>query len=135
MNRNDEMAADRHFAMVLLLLFLAAPAWHAFRGSLSLSQRPALLAAFGTGLLALLRPSAFRWGRRIWMGLGRLASRFTTPILLSLLWFGFLSPLAIWRRYRGQDPLNRCWKDTGDDTAWEERPRVPRPPSSYRLQF
>ena len=133
----DPVDADRSFALLLCLIFLAAPAWGAWQsfrsgGGTSSAMLPA---AFVIAVLGLLRPVSFRWARLLWMGLGRLAGRLVTPVVLTLLWILALTPIAAIRRLRGERPLDLRWKDGEDASAWVPRDRAPRSASSYRLQF
>jgi hypothetical protein len=58
-------------------------------------------------LLALVRPSWLRWIYRAWMRFGLLASRVTTPLLLGIVFFLMISPMAMVRRLRDKDPMQR----------------------------
>lgn len=59
-------------------------------------------------LLALIHPSWLRWTYRAWMRFGLLASRVTTPLLLGIVFFVMISPMAMVRRLRGRDPMQRA---------------------------
>jgi hypothetical protein len=58
-------------------------------------------------LLALTRPPWLRWIYRGWMRFGLLASRVTTPLLLGIVFFLIISPMAMVRRLMGKDPMQR----------------------------
>ena len=76
------------------LLDLAWPAW------------PWLVAA-PFWLLALVQPRWLRWIYRAWMRFGLLASRVMTPLVLGIVFFVMISPMAIVRRLMGKDPMRR----------------------------
>ena len=76
-------------------------------------------------LLALVHPSWLRGIYRGWMRFGLLASRVTTPLLLGIVFFVMISPMAIVRRLRGKDPMQRAF-DPGQDSYRVRSTRSPR---------
>jgi hypothetical protein len=59
-------------------------------------------------LLALVRPLWLRWIYRAWMRFGLLASRVMTPLVLGIVFFVMISPMAMVRRLMGKDPMHRA---------------------------
>ena len=59
--------------------------------------------------LALIYPLWLRWIYRAWMRFGLLASRVMTPLVLGIVFFGMISPMALARRLRGNDPMQRAF--------------------------
>jgi len=59
-------------------------------------------------LLALIRPEWLRWIYRAWMRFGLLASRVMTPLVLGIVFFVMISPMALIRRLMGSDPMQRA---------------------------
>lgn len=57
--------------------------------------------------LALLRPLWLRWIYRAWMRFGLLASRVMTPLVLGIVFFAMIAPMALIRRIFGNDPMQR----------------------------
>ncbi len=58
-------------------------------------------------LLGIVRPAWLRPVYRGWMRFGLLASRVMTPLILGIVFFGMITPMALVRRLRGSDPLQR----------------------------
>ena len=58
--------------------------------------------------LALIQPKWLRWIYRTWMRFGLLASRVMTPLVLGIVFFVMISPMAIVRRLMGKDPMQRA---------------------------
>jgi len=56
---------------------------------------------------ALLRPLWLRRVYRAWMHFGVLASRVMTPLVLGIVFFAMISPMAMVRRIFGNDPMQR----------------------------
>ena len=58
--------------------------------------------------LALIQPKWLRWIYRAWMRFGLLASRVMTPLVLGIVFFGMIAPMALVMRLMGKDPLRRA---------------------------
>ena len=58
--------------------------------------------------LALLQPLWLRWIYRAWMHFGLLASRVMTPLVLGIVFFVMITPMAMIMRLMGKDPLRRA---------------------------
>ena len=69
--------------------------------------RPWVIAA-PLWLLALVYPLWLRWIYRAWMRFGLLASRVMTPLVLGIVFFVMISPMAMVRRLMGRDPMHRA---------------------------
>ena len=59
--------------------------------------------------LALIYPLWLRWIDQAWMRFGLLASRVMTPLVLGVVFFGMILPMALVWRLRGKDPLHRAF--------------------------
>jgi len=57
--------------------------------------------------LALIYPLWLRWIYRAWMRFGLLASRVMTPLVLGIVFFAMISPMAVVRRLMGKDSMQR----------------------------
>lgn len=58
--------------------------------------------------LALVHSPWLRWIYRAWMRFGLLASRVMTPLVLGVVFFGMILPMALVWRLRGKDPMRRA---------------------------
>ena len=58
-------------------------------------------------LLALFQPLWLRLIYRAWMRFGLLASRVMTPLVLGIVFFGMIAPMALVMRLMGRDPIRR----------------------------
>jgi len=72
------------------------------------TQLPPWAIAAPLWLLALIHPSWLRGIYRGWMRFGLLASRVMTPLLLGIVFFVMISPMAMVRRLMGKDPMQRA---------------------------
>ena len=59
-------------------------------------------------LLALIYPLWLRRVYRSWMRFGLLASRVTTPLVLGIVFFVIITPMAVAMRFMKKDPLKRA---------------------------
>jgi len=59
--------------------------------------------------LALVQPQWLRAIYKAWMRFGLLTSRVTTQIILGIVFFVVVSPMAMWRHVRGNDSLERSF--------------------------
>lgn len=58
--------------------------------------------------LALVYPLWLRPVYRVWMRFGLLASRVMTPLVLGIVFFVMISPMALVMRLMGKDPMRRA---------------------------
>lgn len=83
-------------------------------------------------LAATLRPALLAPVNRLWMAFGHLLGRIVSPIIMSLIFFGVVTPIAILARWRGVDPMQRRF-DPQATTYWIERlPSGPDPATMER---
>ena len=104
-------------AMVLICLLVA-----------HLGKRPQWFpAAIGLLLLCMVWPAAFRPLARIWLGLSHLLGTVVSRIILTLLFYGLVTPIGLLRRMSGADSMQRRqWKaDSG--SIFTTRNRVYQP--------
>jgi SAM-dependent methyltransferase/uncharacterized protein YbaR (Trm112 family) len=125
-------SGTRGFGWVFTAVFTIIGLWPLFFGhpvrwwSLVLAAAIALVTWFAPVLLSV--PS------RLWLGLGLALNRFVSPLVLGLLFYVAVTPMAWLMRLFGKDILRLRRKDR-DGTYWLARePRGPRP-DSLRKQF
>jgi len=83
--------------LVLAMACLAAyVVWHV---------RTALYLSFGFGLVGILSPWTSRQIARVWTGLTRLLGRISNAVLLSVVYWLVVVPVAVLRRMRKKDRL------------------------------
>jgi saxitoxin biosynthesis operon SxtJ-like protein len=125
-------ASDRSVGLVLATACVVLTFAPLVRGH---SPRLWLLAlAVPLAVLALARPQWLRPVNRAWMAFGAVANTIVTSILMALVFFGVVTPLAWLRRRLGHDPLS-LRPDPFASTYWRER-RPPGPaPETMKNQF
>lgn len=123
--RTVKGSSDRAFALVFAAFFVLlglAPLWkkHAMRPwALAIA---ALFLAIGILFPAWLHPL-----NQAWTKLGLLLGRVVSPIVMGLLFFIVVAPMALLFRLLGKDPL-RLRVDAAAGSYWiERRPAGPSP--------
>ena len=109
MDRTADAAggSDRSFGLMFAVIFLLALGFIRWRHE-SLADRatPTLLALAGlTLVVALARPRLLRPFNRGWMAFSVLLGRIVSPIVLAVLYYLLISPLAVAMRLGGRDEL------------------------------
>ena len=133
-DREEEIrsSSDRTFGMVFAVVFAMVALWPLVRG------RPprwwSLAIALVFVALALLRPRTLAPLNRAWLKVGLLMHAVVNPVVMALLFFGTVTPIAIVYRLLGKDPLRRSF-DPSASTYWIDR-RPPGPsPDTMPRQF
>lgn len=132
--RDDEVrsSSDRAFGLVFAVLFALIALWPLWRGMAPRWWSLGLAAAFlGAALLA---PRALAPLNRLWFRLGLLLHAVVNPVVMALVFFTTVTPIALIMRAMGKDPL-RLRRDQDARTYWIER-RPPGPmPDTMPRQF
>ena len=120
----------RQFAAGWLVCFLAL----AFRfGLLKHAHAGEILALLSlAGILGLVAPRALHWPFVVLTIAAFPIGWVVTQLVLALMFYGVLSPLALVFRWRGRDLLQLRRRDSG--TYWTTREEQP-PPEKYLKQF
>jgi hypothetical protein len=84
-------------------------------------------------VMGLLVPGALRWPYRGWMALAEALSVVMTSVILTLVYFGVVTPLGILRKAMGGDPLRRRSSSAG--SYWHPYSRRQADPHHYEKMF
>jgi hypothetical protein len=89
----------------------------------------AIAVALAFAVAALAAPRVLAPLNNLWAKVGDLLHKITTPIVMGLLFFGAMTPVAAILRLMGKDPL-RLKRDSKISSYWiERRPPGPAPDS------
>ena len=116
------------FAVVFAVIGLK-PLWHHEPMRVSALLTSAFLAA-----IAILRPAWLEVANRVWMAVGDAAGNVVGSIVMVLIYFAVVTPIAIAMRVAHKDPLRRA-RDPAARTYWIDRTPPGPPPESMRNQF
>ncbi len=91
-----------------------------------------LLAGVALAVAGQFAPFLLSPLNRLWMALGHLLGRIVSPLIMGLIFFGVVTPIAIIARWRGVDPMRRRF-DPAATSYWIERqPPGPDPATMER---
>ena len=110
-----EVSSDRSFGVVFTLVFLAVGIWMVSGGQSGGWFFLAGAALFFT--VALARPSILGPLNRAWMRFGLFLSRLVNPLILGVIFFLVITPIAVVRRLLGKDSL-RLGSKPGIESYW-----------------
>lgn len=110
----------RQFALLCLVVFGAVALWRWSRGDLVVAGIFGLL-ALGLGPLGLIAPRALRPVYVGWMVLAFPIGWLVSKLMIGVIFYGMITPLALAFRLAGRDPLRRRMRP---DVAshWEPKP-------------
>jgi hypothetical protein len=131
-NNVQAAGSDRQFGLVFAALFLIIACWPLLR--LDAPRWWALLIAAAFAMTALLRPTLLQRPNRLWSALGNLLHRIVSPIVMGVIFFGFVTPTGWILGRTGKDLLSLRW-DRSADSYWTERPYPPDSRQSMKQQF
>ena len=124
------VGSHRVFGWVMAFVAALVAIW-AWRHGQSWIWWPAGI-GLGFATVATLRPALLNPLNRLWMALGHLLGRIVSPIVMGLIFFGVVTPIAMLARWRGVDPMKRRF-DPQASTYWIERqPPGPDPATMER---
>jgi len=82
--------------------------------------------------LALVWPRSLARVYRLWMAVGEVLGWINTRLILGILFYGIFTPIGLFMRLRGQDPMRRTLTPEVDTYRVV---RQPRPASHMQHQF
>jgi len=122
-------SSDRSFGFVFAAVFALIGCWPLLR--LGLPRWWALALAVAFALLALARPQILHPLNLAWLALGRLLHRVISPVIMGMIFFLCVTPIAWIMRFRGKDVLSLA-RRRDLSTYWITR--EPQPPASDTMK-
>ena len=125
-------SSERGFGLVFTAFFALLAGLPLLHGH---APRWSLLAVAAVFLaLALLSPSLLAPLNRLWTKFGEILHRVMNPVIMGLMFFLIITPMALAMRLAGKDPL-RLRMDPDTDSYWIPREPPGPPPESLKNQF
>ena len=112
-NITRDQSKDTGMAMTLILLLL----------NRSLRNEAWLIGASVALVIDMIVPQVYRPLAVVWFGLARLIGMLTSRIILSVVFFGVVTPIGLLRRFYGKDPFNMNALKAGSNSVMKERNR------------
>ena len=130
-----EAGSDRAFGCTVGSMLMVIGATKAFVAG-AISSVVCLIFASGALLLLLgiVAPSRLSTLNRLWLKVGAVIAKVVNPIILALLFFLLVTPMAFFMRIVGKRPL-RLAADRTAATYWIEREPPAGGASTMRRQF
>ncbi len=124
---------ERNFGLLVGGVFIALAVWWLWREKFQTIALSVLTVGAALALLAIIFPKALVIPNRLWMGLARLLSIITTPIIMAVIFFLIITPFGLIRRLFGGDPLNR--RAAGTDSYWKAYSPRQSDPRHYEKMY
>ena len=125
-----KLSSDRSFGIVFLLVFLAMGIWMVLgshpEGWLFLAGSVILF------VVTLARPSILNPLNRAWFKFGLLLGQVVNPLILGVVFFLVITPMAVIRRLLGKDSLRLKSKPSLESYWIDRNPLGPKPGSMTR---
>ncbi len=126
--------SERNFGLLITSFIIFFIFYHSFSQSLPLAQLfIGLTIVIGFFAMSFLKPNLFRLPLKLWMRLGYLMGTIISPIVLSAIFFGMITPVALVIRFLGRDLLRL--KKYNTSTYWVNRNSDMQPSNSFKTQF
>jgi hypothetical protein len=124
---------ERNFGLLVGGVFVALAAWWLWRGKFQTLAASLLTVGAALALLAIIFPRSLVVPNRVWMGLARMLSLVTTPIIMGAVFFLIITPFGLMRRLLGKDPLNR--RSARADSYWKAYSERQSDPRHYEKMY
>lgn len=93
----------------------------------------AVLAAAALTLLLMISPAPFAPWARLWFGLSHAIGTVVSKVLLSLVFYGLVTPVGLLRRAMGKDPMRADQWKAGDASVFRVRDEQVAPEDLERM--
>lgn len=135
LSRDEKLSAgsDRSFGFVFAAVFTVIGLFPLLGDTPHVSDWPLVIAGVFL-LLALVYPKILAPLNQLWFKFGLLLHKIVNPIIMGLIFFTTITPMAIGLRLLGKDPLKRKF-DTDAKSYWIIRDPAGPKPDSMRNQF
>ena len=118
-NSKVTSASDRSFGVMFGFIFIIIAVIIRLRNNPQNIQLLFLALSFLTFLISFTRPGLLSTPNKLWMRFSLLLARFVSPIVLGLLFYVLISPLALVLRLFGRDELRLKTKKVASN--WQIR--------------
>ena len=126
-------ASDRSFGIMFGCIFIFLALIVRLRDNPQNIQLLFLTLSFLTFVISFTRPSLLSTPNKLWMKFSLLLARFVSPIVLGVLFYALISPLALVLRLFGRDELRLKTKKVA--TNWQNRQMNGYSLDSFKNQY
>ncbi|MBS38984.1 MAG: hypothetical protein CMO26_24065 [Thiotrichales bacterium] len=125
-------SSNRTFGFVFAVVFAIIAAWPLMDGEGIRLWAATICGAFT--LVAVVIPRLLAPLNRLWMAFGDVLHRITNPLVLGIMFFGVITPMALVMRVLRKDLLNLKRRPNAESYWVEKTPPGP-PPETMKHQF
>ena len=126
------LPSERSFGFLFACVFAVAGFYGFYKGWQFQAVGMLFVVGLVSGGLALVAPQWLAPLNRSWFRLGQVLGKIVSPIMLGIIFFGLLTPIALIARALGRDELKLKPQDV--TSYWIER-KPPEPTESFKNQF
>jgi len=131
--KNTLLPSNRSFGFLFAVVFVCLSLFSAYRGASTALVIGWFTSGVIMGLVAVFAPTLLTPLNKIWMKLGEIMGKIVNPLVLGIIFFVLISPVALFTRLFGRDELRLKKLNIG--SYWVDR-RPPGPAGdSYKNQF
>ena len=127
-----ELPSNKKFGLFFTAIFVLCGGFFTIKANLLWAVVFGVLATL-TLLLSLTKSDWLLPFNKLWMRIGLLLGMIVSPIVLGLLFFLLITPIALVMRVVGRDELKL--KQSDQDSYWIDRTPSGPAPSSFKNQF
>jgi hypothetical protein len=128
--REIDRGSDKSFGVVFAVVFAIVGVWPLWDGGSPAYWAFGLSASFL--VLALVRPRTLAPLNRLWHLAGLGLGKVVTPLVMGLIFFVTITPMALIMRMMGKDPLRLRFEPEADSYWIERNPSGPDPETLNR---
>ena len=128
-----KLPSNRSFGFLFAGVFACLSAYGGYHGANATTVYGWLTAGVLTGLVAVVSPNVLTPFNKAWMKLGDLMGRVVSPLVLGIIFFVLITPIALITRLFGRDELRL--KKTNFNSHWIDRAPPGPAGDSFKNQF
>ena len=119
---NVKISSNRSFGIVFFLLFFVIAFW-SFRGDFQQIKIIPFILSLIFLILGLINSKLLTPLNKLWLKLGELLGRIIAPIVIAIVFFLVVTPIAIIMRLLGKDLLKKKY-DSKNKSYWINREEI-----------
>jgi len=133
MCQRSNLPSNRNFGFLFAGLFALLSAYAAYQGAESFRVYGWLTAGVVIGLIAVVAPNSLTPFNKAWMKLGDFMGKVVSPLVLGVIFFVLITPIALLTRLFGRDELRLKKADVS--SYWIDRAPPGPAGDSFKNQF
>lgn len=129
----NNLPSNRNFGFLFAGGFVLLAAYVGYHGANVTTVYGWLIAGVVIGLVAIIKPSLLTPFNKAWMNLGDLMGKVVSPMVLGIIFFVLITPVALVTRLLGRDELRL--KKANVSSYWIDRAPPGPAGDSFKNQF